>query len=121
MLVGVCSEELPYKLILLDQVVARLYDNVVLVPEDVGDLVCDPLLHQVNVDLFNVDLLIELWWKPSRLEALLVNAHRHCDARNACSASCGDVEARVRLWKVSGVHGVGSCSLRLGGSAFALP
>jgi len=67
------------KLVLLNQVVACLDHYVVFVAEDGGDLVRDPLLHQVNVDLFNVDLLIELRWEFGRPEALLVDAHRHCD------------------------------------------
>jgi hypothetical protein len=66
-------------LILLNQVVARLDHDVVFIAEDGGDLVRDPLLHQVNVDLFNVDLLIELRWEFGRLEALLIDAHRHFD------------------------------------------
>jgi hypothetical protein len=68
---------LSYELILLNEVVTCLDYNVVFVAEDGGDFVCDPLLHQVNVDLFNIDFLIELRWKLSRSEALLVDAKRH--------------------------------------------
>lgn len=64
-------------MILLDEVVACFHYDVVLIAEDGGDFVRDPLLHQVNVDLLNVDFLIELRWKFGRLEALLVNAERH--------------------------------------------
>jgi hypothetical protein len=66
-------------LVLLNKIVACLDYNVVFVAEDGGDLVRDPLLHQVNVDLFNVDLLIELRWKLGGLEALLIDAERHAD------------------------------------------
>jgi hypothetical protein len=65
---------LPNKLVLLDKVVARLDHNIVFVAEDGGDLVRDPFLHQVNVDLFNVDFLIELRWEFGSLHALLVDA-----------------------------------------------
>jgi hypothetical protein len=71
---------LPDELILLDEVVACLDYNVVFVAEDGGDLVRDPFLHQVNVDLFNVDFLIELRWKFGRLHTLLVDTERHCES-----------------------------------------
>lgn len=64
-------------MVLLNEIVACLDYNVVFVAEDGGDLVRDPFLHQVNVDLFNVDFRIELRWELSRLEALLVDAERH--------------------------------------------
>lgn len=65
------------ELILLDQVVARLDHNVVLIAEDGGDLVCNPLLHQVDVDLLNVDFLIKLRRELGCPEAFLINAKRH--------------------------------------------
>jgi hypothetical protein len=64
---------------LLDEVVACLDHNVIFVAKDGGDLVRDPLLHQVNVDLFDIDLLVKLRWELGRLEALLINAERHRD------------------------------------------
>jgi hypothetical protein len=67
-------------LVLLNKIVACLDYNVVFVAEDGGDLVRDPLLHQVDVDLFDVDLLVELGWEFGSLEPLLVDAHRHNDA-----------------------------------------
>ena len=65
------------KLALLNQVVTCLDYDVVLVTENSGDPVSNPLLHQVNVDLLNVDLLVELGWELGRLQALLVDAGRH--------------------------------------------
>lgn len=112
---------LSYKSVLLEEVVACLDYNVVFVAEDGGDLVRDPLLHQVNVDLFNVDLLIELRWKLSRLETLLVDAERHTDGY---SRPLGCV--RVRTCRADGfvvkveVSDVASSRLRLGGSAKAV-
>lgn len=64
-------------MVLLNEIVACLNYDVVFIAEDGGDFVRDPFLHQVNVDLFNVDFLIELRWELSRLEALLVDAERH--------------------------------------------
>jgi hypothetical protein len=75
-----CDARVTDELILLDEIVACFNYDVVFVAENCRDLVRDPFLHQVNVDLFNVDLLIELRWKFSRLEALLINAKRHTEA-----------------------------------------
>jgi hypothetical protein len=112
---------LSYKSILLKEVVACLDYNVVFVAEDGRDLVGDPLLHQVNVDLFNVDLLIELRWKLSRLETLLVDAERHADGGSrtfGCvrlGTCCVDgIAAKVEVSEVA------SSRLRLGGSAKAV-
>lgn len=77
------------KLVLLNQIVAGLDYNIVFVAEDVGDLVGDPLLHQVNVDLLNVDLLIELGWKLGRPKALLVDAERHVVCAETRLTACG--------------------------------
>lgn len=65
---------------MLNQIVACFDYDVVFVAEDGGDLVRDPLLHQVNVDLLNVDFLIELRWEFSRLKALLIDAEGHVDS-----------------------------------------
>jgi hypothetical protein len=70
---------LSHELVLLDEIVACLDHNVIFVAQDGGDLVRDPLLHQVNVDLFDIDLLVKLRWELGRLEALLINAERHRD------------------------------------------
>jgi hypothetical protein len=83
------SARVAYELVLLYEVEACFNYNVVLVTENRGDLVCDPFLHQVNVDLFNVDFLIELWWELSRFEALLVNTERHGESRLGCSKVWG--------------------------------
>jgi len=112
-----------HKIISLKEVIARLDYDVVFVAEDGSDLVRDPLLHQVNVDLFNVDLPIELGWELSRLETLLVDAERHGDN---CSLPFGCV--RGKTCRVDGVVvkvrvkvlDVKSSRLRLGGSAKAV-
>lgn len=65
------------KLILLNEIVARLDHNVVFVTEDSGDPVSNPLLHQVDVDFLDVDLLVKLGRELCRLEALLIDAERH--------------------------------------------
>ena len=65
------------KLILHNEIVARLDYNVVFVTEDSGDPVSNPLLHKVDVDFLNVDLLVELGWKLCCLETLLIDARRH--------------------------------------------
>jgi hypothetical protein len=75
------SARITNELILLDKIEACFDYDVVFVAENRGDLVCNPFLHQVNVDLFNVHFLVELRWKLSRLEALLVYAKRHDEAR----------------------------------------
>jgi hypothetical protein len=67
------------KLVLLDQVVTSLDHDVVFVTEDSGDPVSNPLLHQVDVDFLDVDLLVKLGWELCRLEALLVDAKRHSE------------------------------------------
>jgi len=64
-------------LILLNEIVARLDHNVVFVTEDSGDPVSNPLLHQVDVDLLDVDLLVKLGRELCRLETLLIDAKRH--------------------------------------------
>jgi hypothetical protein len=69
--------EATYKLVLLDKVVARLDYDVVFITKNGCDLVRDPLLHQVNVDLFNVNFLVELRWEFGRPQALLIHAHGH--------------------------------------------
>jgi hypothetical protein len=92
-----------YELVLLYEVEACFDHDVVLVAQNRGDLVGDPFLHQVNVDLFNVDFLIELWWELSRLEALLIDAERHGEVRLGCSKVCGvlggvgSVEVKVQM------------------------
>lgn len=75
------------KLVLLDEVVACLYYDIVFIAENGGDFVRDPLLHQVNIDLLNVDLLIELRWKFGSPQAFLVNAH--CHVGGAAVRVCG--------------------------------
>lgn len=64
-------------MILLNEIVARLDHNVVFVTEDSGDPVSNPLLHQVDVDFLDVDLLVKLGRELCRLEALLIDAERH--------------------------------------------
>jgi hypothetical protein len=89
--------EAAYELVLFDKVVARLDYDVVFVTEDGRDLIRDPLLHQVNVDLFNVDFLVELRWKFSRPQALLVHTHRHAEEFMGWCAGkvmLGEVEVR---------------------------
>ena len=65
------------KLVLFDQIVTGLDYDVVFVAENSGDPVSNPLLHEVNVDFLNVDLLVELGWKLCCLETLLIDARRH--------------------------------------------
>jgi hypothetical protein len=97
------SARVAYELVLLYEIEACFHYDVVLVAEDRGDLVRDPFLHQVNVDLLNVDFLIELWWELSRFEALLINAERHDEARLGCSKVRGvlggveSVEVKVQV------------------------
>jgi hypothetical protein len=102
---------LSYELILLNEVVTCLDYNVVFVAEDGGDFVCDPLLHQVNVDLFKVDFLIELRWKLSRPEALLIDTERHSVGSTGV---LGHVSGPVRRVDVTEVKW--TC-LRLGAAA----
>jgi hypothetical protein len=97
------SARVAYELVLLYEIEACFHYDVVLVAEDRGDLVRDPFLHQVNVDLLNVDFLIELWWELSRFEALLINTERHDEARLGCSKVRGvlggveSVEVKVQV------------------------
>jgi hypothetical protein len=69
----VCTDEL----VLLNQIEARLYHDIVFVAQDRGNLVRDPFLHQINVDLLNVDFLVELGREFGRLEAFLIDTERH--------------------------------------------
>jgi hypothetical protein len=66
-------------LVLLNEIVACLDYDVIFVTKDGGDLVCDPFLHQIDVNPFDVDFLVKLGWELGRLESLLVNAERHHD------------------------------------------
>jgi hypothetical protein len=63
----VCTDEL----VLLNQIEARLYHDIVFVAQDRGNLVRDPFLHQINVDLLNVGR------EFGRLEAFLIDTERH--------------------------------------------
>lgn len=48
------------ELALLNQVVAGLDYNIILVTQNLCDLLRNPLLHQINVDFLDVNLTIEL-------------------------------------------------------------
>lgn len=69
------------ELILFDEIVARLNHNVVFVAQNRRDAVCNPLLHQVNIDLLDVDFFVKLGWKFGSLEALLVDTRCHIGQR----------------------------------------
>lgn len=77
-----------YELVLLNQIVAGLDHNVIFVAQDIRDLLCNPLLHQIDVDLLDVNLTIELWRKFGGLQALLVNAECHGRCGRSVARSC---------------------------------
>ena len=79
-----CVAGLTNKLGLFDEIVTGLDHNVVFVAENGGDLVRDPFLDQVNVDLLDVDFLVKFGWELGRLEALLVDAHSHVSVCCGC-------------------------------------
>lgn len=109
-------------MVLLEQVEACLDDNVIIAAEDQGDLVSDPFLHQVNVDLLDVDFLVELGGELGRPKALLIDAERHLRKSDGRAGRGG--ELRVVRVKVKRVKVRGSCqlfwSLGLDASASAL-
>jgi hypothetical protein len=62
---------------LLQEVVARLDDNVIFVAEDASDFPTHPFLDQVDVDLLNVDFLVKFGRESRGPEELLVHGERH--------------------------------------------
>ena len=68
-----------YRLVLLNQVVACLYHNIVFIAKDIRDPASNPLLDQINVNLLDIYFLVELWREFGGLEALLVDAECHCE------------------------------------------
>ena len=64
-------------MVLLNEIVARLDHYIILVAKNCGNPVGNPLLHQVDVDLLDVNFLVELRWELRRLEALLVDTERY--------------------------------------------
>jgi hypothetical protein len=63
--------------VLLKQVVTKLDNHIVVIFENV----CDPsgyeLLHNLNIDLLDIDALVELRRELRRLQQLRIHAHRH--------------------------------------------